>query len=141
MGAEVRHQPIEDRQRHHEPSTPSSSQEVRSDFVPAYHFLSHDFLQRENDRLWPRVWQLACREEELPAAGSFVTYDIADETIVLVRGKDSSIRAFYNVCQHRGRRLTDGCGKMKLFRCGFHGWQWNLDGSVNKVLDRENWEG
>jgi phenylpropionate dioxygenase-like ring-hydroxylating dioxygenase large terminal subunit len=139
MGAEVKHQPIEQRPR--QSSQSSTSGEVRPDLVPAYHFFSQEFLRRENDRLWPKVWQLACREEELPATGSFVTYDIADETITLVRGKDNSIRAFYNVCQHRGRRLTDGCGKMKLFRCGFHGWQWNLDGSVNKVLDRENWEG
>ncbi|MEO6717019.1 MAG: aromatic ring-hydroxylating dioxygenase subunit alpha [Novosphingobium sp.] len=115
--------------------------EVRADFVPADHFLSRDFLARENERLWPKVWQLACREEELAGTGAFVTYDIADETITLVRTDGGAIRAFYNVCQHRGRRLTKGCGKMKLFRCGFHGWQWNLDGSIDKVLDRENWDG
>jgi phenylpropionate dioxygenase-like ring-hydroxylating dioxygenase large terminal subunit len=115
--------------------------EVRADFVPALHFISRDFLALENERLWPRVWQLACREEELAGVGTFVTYDIADESITLLRAEDGAIRAFYNVCQHRGRRLTQGCGKMKLFRCGFHGWQWNLDGSVNKVLDRENWDG
>jgi nitrite reductase/ring-hydroxylating ferredoxin subunit len=114
---------------------------VRPDFVPREHFLSRDFLQRENEKLWPRVWQLACREEELASPGSFVTYDIIEETITLVRTEDGAIRAFYNVCQHRGRRLTNGCGRMKLFRCGFHGWQWNLDGSLNKVLDRENWDG
>jgi phenylpropionate dioxygenase-like ring-hydroxylating dioxygenase large terminal subunit len=119
----------------------TGSATVRPDFVPREHFLSRDFLQRENERLWPSVWQLACREEELGSPGSFVTYDIIDETITLVRTEDGTIRAFYNVCQHRGRRLTSGCGRMKLFRCGFHGWQWNLDGSVNKVLDRENWDG
>jgi nitrite reductase/ring-hydroxylating ferredoxin subunit len=91
--------------------------------------------------LWPHVWQLACREEELPEAGSFITYDIVDETITVLRAEDGSIKAFYNVCQHRGRRLTEGCGKAKMLRCRFHGWQWNLDGSVNKVLDRENWDG
>jgi phenylpropionate dioxygenase-like ring-hydroxylating dioxygenase large terminal subunit len=114
---------------------------VRADFVPTEHYTSREFLQREKERLWPKVWQVACREEEVPAAGSFVTYDIGDESITVVRGSDSRIRAFFNVCQHRGRRLTKGCGKMNRFHCGFHGWQYRLDGSIERVLDRDDWTG
>ena len=118
-----------------------SASEVRDDFVPAEHYLCPDFLRLERERMWPRVWQVACREEELPEVGSFVTYDIMDETITVVRSSQQEIKAFYNVCQHRGRRLTEGCGQMSRFYCRFHGWKYDLEGRIQEVLDREDWEG
>jgi phenylpropionate dioxygenase-like ring-hydroxylating dioxygenase large terminal subunit len=114
---------------------------VRADFVPAEHYISPEFLRLEKKRMWPRVWQVACREEELPNVGAYVTYDIMDETITVVRVSEGVIRAYYNVCQHRGRRLTEGCGQMSRFHCHFHGWQYNLDGSPARVLDRDDWAG
>jgi phenylpropionate dioxygenase-like ring-hydroxylating dioxygenase large terminal subunit len=114
---------------------------VRPDFVPAEHYTSPEFLKLEKQRLWPRVWQVACREEELPRVGSFVTYNIMDESIVVVRTSATEIKAMYNVCQHRGRRLVEGCGQISQFHCRFHGWQYALDGKVTRVLDRENWDG
>jgi nitrite reductase/ring-hydroxylating ferredoxin subunit len=114
---------------------------VRADFVPADHYTSRDFLRGEQALMWPRVWQVACREEELPRVGAYVTYEIMDETIVVVRVSETGIKAYYNVCQHRGRRLMDGCGQTARFHCRFHGWQWNLDGSLARVLDREDWAG
>jgi phenylpropionate dioxygenase-like ring-hydroxylating dioxygenase large terminal subunit len=85
-----------------------------------------DHLERE--RLWPRVWQMACREAELAAPGDFVVYDILDDSILVVRtgpGPDD-FAAMYNVCQHRGRRLSDEPrGHIgKAIRCRFHGWQY-----------------
>jgi phenylpropionate dioxygenase-like ring-hydroxylating dioxygenase large terminal subunit len=115
--------------------------ELRIDFVPTDHYTSPEFLRLEKERLWPRVWQQACRLEELPRVGSFVTYDIMDESIVVVRTSETELKAFYNVCQHRGRRLTEGCGQISQFHCRFHGWQYRLDGTVSRVLDREDWEG
>jgi phenylpropionate dioxygenase-like ring-hydroxylating dioxygenase large terminal subunit len=114
---------------------------IRADFVPSEHFLSSEFLRLENERLWPRVWQVACREEEVATPGAFVTYNILDESIVVLRTNEMKIKAFYNVCQHRGRRLTEGCGKMSRFHCGYHGWQYDLDGKVTRILDREEWNG
>jgi phenylpropionate dioxygenase-like ring-hydroxylating dioxygenase large terminal subunit len=114
---------------------------VRADFVPEHHYTSPEFLKLEKERLWPRVWQVACREEELPRVGSFVTYDIMDESIVVVRTSETGISAFYNVCQHRGRRLTEGCGQITQFHCRFHGWQYGLDGKVTRILDRGDWDG
>jgi phenylpropionate dioxygenase-like ring-hydroxylating dioxygenase large terminal subunit len=113
---------------------------VRADFVPASHYTSPDFLRREQERLWPRVWQVACREEELAEVGAFVTYDIMDDSIVVVR-TETGLKAFHNVCPHRGRRLTSGCGQARRFHCRFHGWQFALDGAVTRVLDREDWSG
>lgn len=112
---------------------------VRPDYVPADAYVSPAYAALEKERLWPRVWQLACREEEIPSPGDFYTYDIADETISVVRQKDGSIAAYYNVCPHRGRRLTSGCGHMARFHCKYHGWMFNLDGSPAHVVDRHDW--
>lgn len=113
---------------------------VRPDFVPAEHYISPAFLAREADRLWPRVWQVACREEELAAVGAFVTYDIMHDSIVVVRSSENAIKAFYNVCRHRGRRLTQGCGRVQQFQCRFHGWRYTLDGDISRVIDRQDWD-
>jgi nitrite reductase/ring-hydroxylating ferredoxin subunit len=119
----------------------AANTEVRPDFVPTEHYISPEFLRLEKDRLWPRVWQVACREEELPRIGSFVTYDIMDESIVVVRLAENQLKAYFNVCQHRGRRLTQGCGQIGKFHCLFHGWQYNLDGSVARIFERQDWSG
>jgi len=114
---------------------------IRDDFVPAADYIDPAFAALEAERLWPRVWQMACREEELARAGDFVTYDILDESIIVLRSSDSEIRAFYNVCSHRGRRLTKGCGHVKRFTCPYHGWRWNLDGSSDEIVDEKDWDG
>jgi nitrite reductase/ring-hydroxylating ferredoxin subunit len=104
-------------------------------------YTSQAYLQAENDRLWPKVWQIACRVEEIPKVGDYITYDIVDESIIVVRSAADRIQAFYNVCRHRGRQLTQGCGHTKQFACRFHGWRWNLDGENAFILDEENWGG
>jgi nitrite reductase/ring-hydroxylating ferredoxin subunit len=115
---------------------------VRPDYVPVEDYISKEFLQLENERMWPRVWLMACREEELAEPGSYVVFDVARDTILLVRQPDGSIRAFYNVCQHRGRKLKEGCGRIgKSIYCRFHGWSWNVDGSLQRVVSRHDWEG
>lgn len=114
---------------------------VRADYVPADHYLSREIVQLEKERLWPRVWQLACRLEEIPYVGDYVTYDLLDESIIVLRETPERIRAFHNVCQHRGRRLTEGCGTAQRLQCRYHAWQWGLDGKVIRILDRQDWDG
>lgn len=116
-------------------------QKVRDDFVPKGDYLSAEFANLEADRLWPRVWQVACREEEIPSVGDVIAYDILDESVILVRTAPDTIRAFYNVCPHRGRRLVDGPGHVAQFMCKFHGWKWKLDGSTDRIVDEQDWEG
>ena len=118
-----------------------SPDDIKDDFVPKEDYLSPEFAQWEADYLWSRVWQLACREEELPKPGSYVTYDILDESFIITRTTDGSIKAYFNVCPHRGRRLTEGCGTAQKFVCRFHGWQFNTDGDNIKVVDRDDWNG
>jgi len=104
-------------------------------------YFSEAYARAENEKLWGKVWQVACREEEIPKVGDFVTYDILDESIIVVRTAADRIAAYYNVCQHRGRRLTEGCGRAQKFVCRFHGWQWNIEGENVFMLDGEDWEG
>jgi phenylpropionate dioxygenase-like ring-hydroxylating dioxygenase large terminal subunit len=104
-------------------------------------YFKPDYVALEKERLWPRIWQMACRVEEIPDVGDYVTYDIADESIVVIRAAADRISAFHNICQHRGRRLTKGCGTAQRLRCPFHGWQWELDGRNVGVTQREDWGG
>ena len=110
-------------------------QKVRRDFIPPADY-SADFHRLEMERLWPRVWQPACREEEIPAVGDYVNYEIGHESILVMRSAPDSIKAFYNVCPHRGRRLRDDArGNLSLIFCGYHAWTFDLDGN-NRAINR-----
>lgn len=121
---------------------------VRDDFIPKEDYLSKEFAELEAENLWPKVWQIACRLEEIPNKGDYVTYDIVDESIIVVRAgdgpdgpNDGDVKAFYNVCPHRGNQLAEGCGSAKQFVCSFHGWRFGLDGRNIAVIDRDDWGG
>ena len=89
-----------------------------------------DFYQMEAELLWPRVWQMACRLEEIPEPGDFVEYRILDQSVLVLRTDDMGVRAFHNVCRHRGVRLVEGRGKVESgFVCPFHGWCYGTDGA------------
>ena len=111
-------------------------------------FLSPEYAKAERDLLWGKVWQMAGRVEEIPEVGNFLTYNILDESIVIVRTAPDALKAYYNVCPHRGRQLVNTpdtvnsvCGKKKNFVCGFHGWTFNLEGENTYILDKQDWKG
>ena len=79
-------------------------------FVPKSRYLSRAYHELEKERVWKKVWQFACREEHIPEPGDTFVYDICDISILIVRGRDMEIRAFYNVCLHRGRQLKHESG-------------------------------
>jgi phenylpropionate dioxygenase-like ring-hydroxylating dioxygenase large terminal subunit len=103
------------------------------DFVPKGRYIDREFLQLEYERLFSRTWQMACREEEIPAVGSFVEYAIGDQSYLVVRASPDEIRAYANSCIHRGARLGRGAGRVKEFRCPFHGWRYALDGQCTFI--------
>ncbi len=109
-------------------------------FVPKERYLSPEFARLEMERLWSRVWQIACREEEVGKPGDFVEYTIGDQSVLVVRGEHHEINAFHNACVHRGTALATGCGAFAggAFRCPYHGWRYALDGSVTEVVDVED---
>jgi nitrite reductase/ring-hydroxylating ferredoxin subunit len=116
---------------------------VREDgFLPKERYTATAFADLEFDRLWPRVWQIACRVEEVAGPGDFFEYEIGDETIAIVRDDAGEMHAFHNACLHRGRRLAVGCGTFsdETIRCPYHGWCYALDGRVVDVPDRDEFD-
>lgn len=111
-------------------------------YVPAERYYSPEFYELEKQRLWSRAWQFACREDEIPKPGDFVEYTIADQSILLIRQRDNSIKGLFNACRHRATELAKGCGSLPGGRlvCPFHGWSYHLDGSIASVYGEESFD-
>jgi phenylpropionate dioxygenase-like ring-hydroxylating dioxygenase large terminal subunit len=105
--------------------------------IPVSQYTSRAFYDDEVSGLWTRVWQIACRVEELPKPGAYLEYAVADQSFLVVRGEDGKLRAFHNVCRHRGNLLKCGAGVARDIRCGFHQWTWSLDGTLKNIPDAE----
>ena len=103
--------------------------------IPYDRYVSTAFFDREMERLWPRTWQWACREEHIPEPGDWITYDVGRHSILIVRGEDGDVRAFPNACLHRGTQLkrSGQSGAASELRCPFHGWSWTLEGGLKNV--------
>ncbi|MFV3077205.1 aromatic ring-hydroxylating oxygenase subunit alpha [Niveispirillum fermenti] len=108
-------------------------QYMGSDPLQAARYTSPDFFRREQERMWPRVWQFAAREEDIPQPGDYALYENAGRSYLVTRQQDGSIRAFHNVCLHRGRKLRLESGSAAEFKCPFHGFAWNNDGSLKDI--------
>lgn len=104
--------------------------------VPTEVYTSSGQLKAELERVWYRAWQVACREEEVAEPGDYLEYVIGDQSFLIVRGEDHVLRAFQNVCRHRGTLLRPGTGNAKELRCSFHAWCWSLRGELKNVPDR-----
>lgn len=101
--------------------------------IAAERYTSPAFMDAENRKMWPRVWQFAAREEDLPEPGDYVVYDNAGRSYLIARQEDGSVKAFHNVCLHRGRKLRTESGWAAEFQCPFHGFTWNTDGSLKHI--------
>ncbi len=102
--------------------------------VPAEQYYSKEFHDLEVEKVWKRCWQMACHEDDIPEVGDYLKYDIANLSFLIVRTGEDAFKSFYNVCLHRGRLLkSHGGKKAREFRCSFHGWAWNTDGSLKEV--------
>ena len=104
-----------------------------SEPLDAARYTSEAFAQAERERLWPNVWQFAARDEDMPEPGDFVVYENAGRSYLISRQEDGSVRAFHNVCLHRGRKLRTEAGTADQFQCPFHGFTWNKDGSFAQM--------
>jgi phenylpropionate dioxygenase-like ring-hydroxylating dioxygenase large terminal subunit len=101
--------------------------------IPVERYTSRAFHELEKERLWKRVWQMACREEEIPDVGDSIVYDICDLSFLVVRSAPDRIQAYWNACLHRGRQLREADGNAAELRCPFHGFCWNLDGTLKQI--------
>jgi phenylpropionate dioxygenase-like ring-hydroxylating dioxygenase large terminal subunit len=104
--------------------------------IEAERFFSEEFMEQEWEHIWTKTWQLALHESELPEPGSFFVYEFGRESFLFTKDKNSVVHGFYNVCQHRGNILCQAdAGVVDSFACPFHGWQWNIDGTLKEVAD------
>jgi phenylpropionate dioxygenase-like ring-hydroxylating dioxygenase large terminal subunit len=101
--------------------------------IPIERYISREWHDLEKERLWSRVWQLACREEHIPEVGDHVVYEIAGRSYIVMRSAPDVIKAFPNACLHRGRQLKQYDGRCSEIRCPFHGFAWHLDGALKQV--------
>jgi choline monooxygenase len=99
--------------------------------IPAPWYLDERFARLERERVFAQNWIAAGRKDQVMAPGQFFTVEIAGEPLVVVRGSDGQLRAFYNVCRHHAAAvMTAPCGKAEHLRCPYHGWTYGLDGSL-----------
>ena len=106
-------------------------------------YTNPSFLALEDKFLWKRSWLYACHSDELPEPGSFVLWGKFNSPILIVRGKDDTIRAFYNTCRHRGGPIVkEPHGKTRGgFVCGYHGWTYDLEGKLINLRDKRDFVG
>jgi phenylpropionate dioxygenase-like ring-hydroxylating dioxygenase large terminal subunit len=101
--------------------------------IPKHVFYDPAFLDLEVEKVWKKVWQMACREEDIPRVGDTFVYDIVDLSILIVRSGPREIKAFFNQCLHRGRQLRSHNGRVSQLRCPFHGLTWDLEGAFRDI--------
>lgn len=114
-------------------------QHTRGSLLEGKRYISQAFRAQEWEGMWTKVWLLLGRASELPNPGDWQMEAVGDEEILMVRQTDNSIKAFYNVCQHRGNPLVEGPkGSVKRFVCKYHSWAFMPDGELNFAPDRED---
>ena len=99
-------------------------------------YTSAEFARLEREQLWSRVWQMAGFESDLAEPGDYFVFESGPESVLVVRQDDGEIRAFHNVCMHRGNRLREpGRGRAQFFECGYHAWRYARDGVLLEPQD------
>jgi phenylpropionate dioxygenase-like ring-hydroxylating dioxygenase large terminal subunit len=101
-------------------------------------YVDPEFARAEWEKLWTRTWQMACREDHIPEVGDYYVYDIGSYSFVVVRSGEDEVRAYFNSCLHRGTKLKPSAtaGFSNDLKCPFHGWTWNLDGSIKEIPEK-----
>jgi phenylpropionate dioxygenase-like ring-hydroxylating dioxygenase large terminal subunit len=121
------------------PVTPCAKEpdpDLGHDLIRKERYTTPEFMQLEWERIWKKVWLLGAVESDLREPGDFVATEIGRESVLLVRQTDGGLRAFYNVCLHRGNRLRPtGAGSAESFKCQYHHWDYALDGSFKRIPD------
>ncbi|MFC6622294.1 aromatic ring-hydroxylating oxygenase subunit alpha [Novosphingobium panipatense] len=109
-----------------------------SEDVSKDRYVDPAFASAEMERMWTRTWQMACREDHIPEAGDYYVYDVGPYSFIVTRNENGAIHAYFNACLHRGTKLKPSgtSGYTMNLKCPFHGWTWNLDGSLKEIPER-----
>lgn len=102
-------------------------------------YTSPEFMRLEAEYVWPFVWNIGGRATEIPEPGDYIVHELANDSIIMVRQADGSVKAHHNVCPHRGNRLlSNEGGAVEAFTCAYHGWKYDLDGELVEVQDPDD---
>lgn len=113
---------------------------ARSGTLPADWYRSRELFELEQQQLFRHVWQTVGRTEQVANPGEFFTCRVANEEVVVVRGRDEKLRALSNICLHRAGPVAIGCGSRNGFQCPYHGWTYELDGRMRNARGMEGAE-
>ena len=110
----------------------------RASTIPSPWYFDPRIARLENERVFARNWQVAGRVDQVRENGQFFTIELGEEPMVVVRGEDGVLRAFYNVCRHHAAAVvTEPSGCAKQFRCPYHGWTYGNDGALKGMVEFE----
>lgn len=108
--------------------------------LPGWAYFSQELFELECETLFKTHWQFVCHVNEAADIGAYVTFDVAGERALVIRGHDGILRAFHNLCRHRGSRIVPEargvCNKAMV--CPYHGWAYNLDGGLRGIANRDS---
>jgi len=105
--------------------------------LPARWYIDPRFLELEKEKIFWKTWQWVGTADRIARAGDFFACDVLGEPVVIARGTDGVLRAFYNVCRHRAGMVAQGSGNRKTLQCQYHGWTYHLDGKLNRAPEFE----
>ena len=108
--------------------------------LPAQLYVDPAVLALEKERIFSRMWQVVGHRDQVANPGDYFTTELVGEPLLIARDNGGKLRGFYNVCRHRAGPPAEGCGSRKLFRCGYHGWTYGLDGSLISATEVEGVE-
>jgi benzoate/toluate 1,2-dioxygenase subunit alpha len=116
---------------------------VRDDAVHRDVYLDRELFDLEMERLWSNTWVYVGHDSQVPSPGDYYATDLAAKPVLMVRGEDGAVRVLMNRCAHKGAKLvSDTCGNTgRFFRCPYHAWAYNLDGSVRAIPLKNGYEG
>ncbi|MGA8763548.1 MAG: Rieske (2Fe-2S) protein, partial [Candidatus Sulfotelmatobacter sp.] len=109
--------------------------------LPAELYFDAAVFAAEKETIFSRTWQVVGHRNQVANAGDYFTTELVGEPLLIVRDADGKLRGFYNVCRHRAGPPAEGCGSRKLFRCGYHGWTYGLDGALISATEIDGVEG
>jgi len=110
--------------------------------LPAWVYNHAELTRLEHQRILLPSWQIVCHVNSIPKSGDFVTFDLGPESVVVLRDRDGAVRAFHNVCRHRGARLLDDAGNCPAtITCPYHGWTYKHDGALIGMPVKDSFPG
>ena len=117
---------------------PLTEDATRSYTLPAGYYTDPEIFELEKERIFYRTWQYVGPASEVAKAGDYMTTNVVDQGVFVIRGRDGELRAFYNVCQHRAHELLQGKGNVKaVITCPYHAWAYAPDGSLRTARNCE----